>query len=220
MSIGAQGAVVDPTIGNRIDDLPAGAAEHVGRHRGGGQPDQDDVIQADPVEGIEQRIAALDLVGLDGMAQQVAYRHWRAAFAARLPAQIVSQRQEGAQVVGRMPPFGGQPGVVEIQPADLGADRERRLDGIQFMGRSRYPDAAGHLRAGYYWSQVAGALGKLRRQHRAGQRIQQHPAGGVVGLGRVDAMVDDVVGHLDHRRIGIRAARRTQIILAHGASLD
>jgi hypothetical protein len=41
--------------------------------------------------------------------------------------------EDAAQVVRRVAPFGGQPGVVEVEPADHGADVEGRLHRIELV---------------------------------------------------------------------------------------
>src|SRR3989454_8922191 len=38
----------------------------------------------------------------------------------------------------RVAPLGGEPGVVEIEPADHGADIERRLHRVELVARSRH----------------------------------------------------------------------------------
>ena len=37
-----------------------------------------------------------------------------------------------------MTPLGSEPGVIEVQPADLGADVESRLRGVQFGTNASY----------------------------------------------------------------------------------
>ena len=45
--------------------------------------------------------------------------------------QPVGRRQDAAEVVRRMAPFGGEPRVVEVEPADHRADVERGLDRVE-----------------------------------------------------------------------------------------
>ena len=169
-----------------------------------------------PVEAVEQRVAALDLVRLDGITQHVAHGQRLAAFTHRLAAEVIGHRQDRAQVVGRMAPLRCQPGVVEIQPADLRADRECRLHRVQLVAGTGHACAAGQAGAGHQRAEVLHAFGKLHRQHRRAQRIEQDVAGGVVGLGRVDAVVDHVVGDVDHRLIGIGADGGADVGRTHG----
>ena len=54
------------------------------------------------------------------------------------PRQPIRRGKDAAQVIGGMSPFGREPGVVEIQPADHRADVERRMDGIELKLRARH----------------------------------------------------------------------------------
>jgi len=191
-------------------------AEHGGGDGGGCQPHQDHVVLADPVEAVQQRVAALDLVRLDRVTQHVAHGQRLAAFAFGLAAEVITHRQDAAQVVRRVAPFGGQPGVVEIEPADLRADRERRLHRIQLMAGPRHARAARQRGSRHHRAEVLHALGELHRHHRGGQRVQQHVARGVVGLLRVDLVVDHVIGDVDQRLVGIGTDGGTDVVRTHG----
>ena len=114
-----------------------------------------------------------------------------------------------------MAPFGREPGVVEVEPAHQRADVEGGLDRIEFERGARHQRAARQRRAGDDRPEVLDAAFELHRQHRAGQRVEQHVARGVVGLLRIDLVVDDVVGDVDHRLVGIRADGGTGVEMAH-----
>src|SRR3546814_2243446 len=76
-----------------------------------------------------------------------------------------------------------------VEPAHLGADVERGLGRVEFEGGAGHAGAAGDLAAGDQRAEVPDAIGELHRQHRAGQRVEQHVARGVVGLLRIDLRV-------------------------------
>ena len=65
VAIGAQRAAVEPGVGDGVDDLLARAAEQLRGDGGGGDADEQDVIEADAVEAVFQREDALDFVGFD-----------------------------------------------------------------------------------------------------------------------------------------------------------
>ena len=50
-----------------------------------------------------------------------------------LAVEIVGEGEDAAEVVGGMSPFGGEPGVVVVQPADHDAEVEGGADGIEFV---------------------------------------------------------------------------------------
>ena len=45
----------------------------------------------------------------------------------------VGDGEDAAEIVGGVAPLGGEPGVVEVEPADHGADVERGLHGIELV---------------------------------------------------------------------------------------
>ena len=115
--------------------------------RGGGDLHQHDVVEADAVEAVLERDHALDLVRLDHRRQHVAHRQRRLAGGDRSARQPVGGREDAAQVVRRVAPFGGEPRVVEVEPADHRADVERRLHRIELERRARHLRAVRHDRA-------------------------------------------------------------------------
>ena len=213
--VGPQHPVVDPRMRDGRDHVVLRPAQHRRGDRGGRQPHQDHVVQADAVERVLQRIDALDLVRLDRPSQHVAHGD-RLALLARLP---VGDRQDRAEGVRRVPPLGGQPGVVEVEPSDQRADVECGLRRIELERRARHAGAARDFAARHQRPKMLHAIRELHRQHRAGQRIQKHVARGVVGLARVDPVIDHVVGDVDHRRIGCGTVGGTNIEVAHAGSV-
>ena len=74
MAIGTQRATVDPRVGNGVHNLVYASAQHRGNNRGGGNTDQNDVIETNPVETILEREHALDLVRLDHGGEYITHR--------------------------------------------------------------------------------------------------------------------------------------------------
>src|SRR5690606_22828120 len=105
---------------------------------------QNDVVQTHTVERVLERDATLYLVRLDHGGEHVAHGERFASGGDGLPGQPVGSGQDAAQVVRRVAPFGRQPGVVEVQPANHGADVERGLYGVELVGRTRYLRAMGN----------------------------------------------------------------------------
>ena len=67
---------VDEGESDGVESLLAGEAEHLRDDGGGGDFDEEHVIEADLVEGVFQREAALDLVGFDHRGEDVAHSEW------------------------------------------------------------------------------------------------------------------------------------------------
>ena len=150
VTIGAQRAAVDPRVRQRVHDLLERAAEHRRGHRGRRHAHQQHVIETDAVEAVLERQHALDFVRLDHGGEDVAHRQRLLAQQNRAARQIVREREDGAEVVGRMAPFRRQPGVVEVEPAHHGADAERAHDRIQLVAGARHARPAGHRGARHH----------------------------------------------------------------------
>ena len=130
----AQRAAVGPGVGESADDLLLVAAEHRGRDGGGGDADEQHMIEPDAVETVLQRQDALDLVRLDHRLQARRRSVNDLLLGAR---QVIGERKNAAEIIRWMAPFGGEPGVVEIEPADHRADVERRMHRIELPRGAR-----------------------------------------------------------------------------------
>jgi len=76
-------------------------------------------------------------------------------------------------------PFGGEPAVVEVEPADHGADVEGAGDGVQDVGGSRDSDAVGDGGAGDDGAEEFGAGGEFEGFEAAAEGVEEDEAGGV-----------------------------------------
>ncbi len=172
--VGAQRAAVDPRVGHGVEDVLPRPAEQPGGHRCGRDPHEQHVVQPDAVETVFQRQHALDFVRLDHGQQHVFKRQRLAALAHGLARKKIRHGEDGPEVIGRMPPFRREPGVVEIQPPHRRADVERRLHGVQFERRARHARAdAGHGRAGHDGAEHL-RTGRVRqREQPAAEGIEQ-----------------------------------------------
>lgn len=143
-----QALAVNPGLGDGIGSLLLIEAEHLAHHGGAGNLDQDNVVEADLVEGVEEGQAALNLVGLDHGLENVADGEGLAAsdVAAGLvgPGDPVSHSEDGAQVVRGVSPLGSQPAVVVVEPPDHGTDVEGAIDGVELEGCAGNPGSIGH----------------------------------------------------------------------------
>ncbi len=213
VAIGAQGRAVDPGVGDGVDDLLALQPQHLCGHGGGGDAHQHDVIQAHAVEAVVDGGDALDLVRLDHGDEHIAHQQRRLALGHVAPAQVIGKRQDAAQVIRRMAPFGGQPGVVVVQPANHAADVEGRLHRIEFIGRPRHPRPTRHDRARHQWSHQLGAGGEGQRQQAAAQGVHQAVASRLHGfLAFLDLGVENVVGHVDQDRVRLGALGGADVV--------
>ena len=127
MAVGAQALPVDEGVGHRADDFVARETEHLRHHGRRRNFDEHHVIESDAIEAVFERDDPLDLVGLDHRRQHIAHRARRFAAGDGGTREPIRGGQNGAQVVGGVAPLRGEPSIVEVEPANQGADVERRL---------------------------------------------------------------------------------------------
>ncbi|SVK47259.1 Uncharacterised protein [Acinetobacter baumannii] len=206
VAVGAQRLPVHPRQRHRVQDRLAAQAEQLRHHRGGRHLYQQHVIQPHPVEGVFQRQAALDLMRLDHGDQHLPHGQRRFARRHRLAREPVGHRQDPAQVVRRVAPLRRQPGVVEVEPADHGADIERRLHRIQLETGAGHPAAVQHLGARHHRPHQFLAGRVAQRLQPAAEGIEQAIMGGAVRRRGIDGLFHHIIDDIDHFAIERRTA--------------
>lgn len=103
VAVGTQRLSINPGLGDGVGNLLLAEAEHLGDDGGGGDLDEDDVVETDLVVRVEQGEAALNLVGLDHGLEDVTDGEDLAAreVTASLIGSVdpVGNSEDGAQVV-------------------------------------------------------------------------------------------------------------------------
>src|SRR5476651_1293878 len=107
---------------------------------------------------------------------------------------MISHSQNATEVIGRMPPLGGEPSVVVIQPANDATDVPGRLDRVQPKACTRHTRPERHHRTFDNRPQVLGAFREAQCQQAAAQSIYQAVACCVQRLGGLDFKPQNVVG--------------------------
>ena len=194
MTVGAQRLTVGKCMGQRRQHLLAIGAHQFGGHGGRGDFHQNDVIKSYAVEGVFQGNDALNLVSHDHRFQHITNRQRCFSVCRALLREVIGHRENCAEVVRRMPPLGGEPGVVVVEPAHDAADIPRRFHRIKAIRGARDASAKRHDGAFDDGAKVLGAFGKTQRQQTATQRVHQAVAGGVQGFGGFNVEGQDVVG--------------------------
>ena len=183
MAVGAQALAVDKGLADGVAGLGLGEAEHLADDGGAGDLDEQDVVQADLVEAVLQRHAALDLVRLDHALEYVLDRQDLvvAELAARAvgAADPVGHGQDRAKVVAGVAPLGGQPAVIKVEPADHGANVERAIDRVELVGCAGDLRAVGNHGAFDDGAEQLAALGELEGFETAAEGVEEDEAGGV-----------------------------------------
>ncbi len=135
---------------------------------------------------------ALDLVRLDHRGEHVAHDD-RSAVA----GQPVCDRENSAEVVRGVAPLRGEPGIVEIEPADGRADAEGRLHRVQLEARAGDARALGDRRSRNERPEKLGARGIIEGLQAASERVHQAQPRGVVGFRAFYFIFADIVGDVD-----------------------
>ena len=104
-----------------------------------------------------------------------------------------------------MAPFGGEPGVVEIEPADHATDIERCRHRVELKGRAGHFGAVRHHRSRNNRPHELGACGVRQRLEAATERVHQAQPRGVVRFGALDFILERVVGDIDQDLVGFGA---------------
>src|SRR5882762_1319346 len=146
------------------------------------------MIETDPVEAVLQGEDTLNFVRLDHAGEHVAYRDRFAG-----PRKIVGHGENAAQVVRRVPPLRGQPGIVEIEPANHGADVESGVDGIELVSRAGNARAVGEGRTRNHRAHQLRAGRIFQRLKSARQGIHETVAGGLIGEFTLDLEAQCIV---------------------------
>jgi hypothetical protein len=94
-------------------------------------------------------------------------------------------------------PLGSEPGIVEVEPADHGADVERRLHRIELEARAGDARAVLNDGARDQRPEKLGARGIFERLQAAAQRVHQAETRRAVGLGAFDLVLAYVVRDVD-----------------------
>ena len=128
MTVGAQGLTIGPCLGDGVNDLITVETQELGGNRGAGDLDKDDVIETDAVEGGEEGETPLDLVSLDHAREDVMHGELLA-----LTGEMISDGEDGTQVVGWVTPFCGEETVIEIEPSDHCSNVESAPDGVELV---------------------------------------------------------------------------------------
>lgn len=94
------------------------------------------MVKADSVERIQKGKSTLDFMCLDHRLEDVPHDE-----GLPLASQMVRYGEDSAEVIGWMTPFCSQETVIEVKPANLGADIEGTADRVELVICSRYPRA-------------------------------------------------------------------------------
>jgi hypothetical protein len=184
VAVGSQTLAINPGLGDGIGNLLLTEAEHLGDNSGGGDLDEDDVVETDLVVGVEESQASLDLVGLDhGLkdvldGEDLATRQVTTGLVGSVDP--VGDGEDSTEVVGGMTPLSGQPAVVEVEPADHGTDVEGGIDGIQLEGSARDLGTVGNDGAGDNGAEQLGALLEPKSLKTAAKGVEENPSCSVV----------------------------------------
>jgi hypothetical protein len=94
------------------------------------------------------------------------------------------------------------PSVVEIEPANHGADVERRHDGIELVGGPRNPRAPGQSGAGHDRAEQLRAGGIAQSEDAAAERIHETEPCDSARFRAVGREMQHVVGDFSQQRVG------------------
>ncbi|CAG9196978.1 hypothetical protein BCAR13_120040 [Paraburkholderia caribensis] len=203
VAVSAQRVSIDKRLRHCVDQLIARQSEQLANHGCGSKLHEQHMIEADLVERVFERDAALNFVRLDHGDQDVFHRERLFAVGDGGAREPVGRRENAAEVIGRMAPFGREPGVVEVEPADHGADVERGLHRVQLERRARHPGAVRDDRAGHDRSHQLGAGRVGQGFESAAERVDQAIARRLQRKIALELVIQHIVDDIDQYCIRI-----------------
>ncbi|MNZ85598.1 hypothetical protein D3C78_1043940 [compost metagenome] len=151
------------------------------------------MVQANTIEGILQGDHPLDFVGHDHGLKHCAHAQGWLSIGHTFLRKMIGHGKDATEVIRGVPPFGGQPGVVVVEPTDGTTDVPGSLDRVQAVAGARHSCAMWHHRALHQRPQVLGALREAQCQQAATQRVHQAVARRVQRLCGPDLIAEDIV---------------------------
>jgi hypothetical protein len=180
VSISAHRLAVNESLRNSIPSLSLVETHHLRDDCGGSKLDQDNVVQADLVERVLQRHAALDFVCPDHSLKNIPDLEdlsvSEVATSLVCACDPVSGCEDGTQVVRWMTPLGGQPAVVEVEPSDHSTNVEGTVDGIELVVCAWNLGAIGDGGAFYNGSKDVPALLEAETLKTAAESVNEDPS--------------------------------------------
>ena len=167
------------------------------------------MVETDTVKRVLEGEASLDLVSLDGSSENVLDSQRLLSVSDVGTADPVGNGEDGANVVGRVTPLGGEPGVVEVEPSDQSTVVECGTDGIKLVIGTNDTGTVGDNSAGDNGTADVSSGREAESLHGASQRVEQAETSSFVSDLGVDLVVVDVVGNVLEDLIG----RRTGVVL-------
>lgn len=183
VAVGAEGLAVNPGLGNGRLGLLLGQTEHLGDDGGGGDLDEDDVVETDLVVGVQECQATLDLMCLDHGLEDILDGQDLAvtdvAACAIGAGDPVGDGENGTQVIRWMTPLGCEPAVVVIQPSDHSTNVEGGVDWVELEVGSWDLWAIWNNGPWNGWAEQLGALLEAETLETAAKGVEEDEAGGV-----------------------------------------
>ncbi len=171
------------------------------------------MIQPDTVKAVLKRKHALNFVGLDHAEQQVTHRDRPLTVVDSLARQVVGNCKETADVVRRVAPLRGKPGVVKVEPAHHRTNIEGGLNRVQLVRGAGNARTALHRGPGDDGAEHLDAGRIIEREKATAERIHETKPR------RVDRFVtddfifaEDIFGNLLQERIRFRAHGAGRIV--------
>jgi hypothetical protein len=184
VTVGTKGLAIDPGLRDGGLGLLGTQAEHFADDGSAGNFDVDDVVETHSVEAVFQGQAALDFVCLDHCFQYVLdledFAIPEVAACAVRARDPIGDGQDGTKVVRWMTPFGGEPAVVKVQPADHGSNVEGAADGVELVVGSWDLGTVGDDGARHDRTEKLGAFGEFECLETAAEGVEEDITGGII----------------------------------------
>ena len=207
MTVGSERLAINPSLGDGVDSLVVVEAHQFGDDRSRSHLDEDDVIEADAVEGVEEGKASLNLMRLDHGLKDIANSE-----RLTLAGEVIGHSEDGTQVIGRMTPLSSKEAIIVVEPTDGSSDVEGSTDGVELIVGSRDAGAVRDHGTLHDGSQEFSALGEPQGFEPTADRVDEAEPGGLEGKLRVDLVVVNIVGNVLEDLVGLWADGRFAVV--------
>jgi len=136
MTVSPEGLAINPGLGDGSNGLLSGETEELANDGGGGNLDENDVVEPDTIEGVLEGKAALDFVSLDHGLKNIFNCGDLDALGGvgfGSTSEPVSDGKDTTKVIRGVTPLGSKPAVIVVKPSNSGTNVEGSTDGVELV---------------------------------------------------------------------------------------
>jgi hypothetical protein len=229
VSVSTEGLAISPGLRDSIYDLVAVQAQHLRHNSRARNFYEDDMIETNTIKRVEEGETALNFMGLDHGSQDVVDGQ-----GLTLTGKVISNREDGTEVVGWVTPFSSKPAIIEVEPSDDSSDVESTPDRIKLvvssgnLGACMMPSEKCRIirwarrtvwydGSFNYRTKEPGTCVKLQSLETTTDCVDKTKSCGLIGKLRIDFIVDHIVCDILDDLVRLRTDGRLCSVSGHSS---